>query len=565
MRRSSMIALAITFALSCGALLAAPPANAGWPSVDQQIRKDHVRSGSALERVIRENQDFQMLRAEEASDTLPVPAWLRVYWRKAHPEGNYSADDPTGGYPLVLKEIHEWMLTHQDLRAGDPDNLHLASILEGESEGKALAVTTESLTVGTDLRISEATTNPRSESAISINPLNVNKIIGSSNNIGGNGRQAMYYSSNGGLTWATSFLPLTNRDQFHSDPTIDWTSDGTAWSATLGIRGFTLQARAFKSTDGGATWTVDATYSGSQKNVDKEMLWIDHSATSPFRDYIYSCWHNGNPQYVNRRTGIAGAWGTPIQISGTESTGTSIGCDVRTNANGDAFVFWPTTGNRRIIMAKSTNGGASWATPKVVYTTFDSYDIGVPSFNSRRILIYTSGGAYRTATKNNVYVTFTDLSGATGCTTAANEPGSNAASACKTRIWFARSTDGGTTWSAPVKINDQASNNDQFNQWLAVDEATGAIGVMYYDTVADATRKKSKVYFQLSVDDGVTWSPAAVASSQFTDETISGADSGNQYGDYNGLAGVAGTFFPSWTDRRNAAKEEVWSSPIITP
>jgi hypothetical protein len=83
--------------------------------------------------------------------------------------------------------------------------------------------------------------------------------------------------------------------------------------------------------------------------------------------------------------------------------------------------------------------------------------------------------------------------------------------------------------------------------------------------VGDPGRKKSKVYFQLSVDDGVTWAAPVAVSSAFTDETITGADSGNQYGDYNGLAGYAGRFFPSWTDRRNGAKEEIWSSPINTP
>jgi Neuraminidase (sialidase) len=322
--------------------------------------------------------------------------------------------------------------------------------------------------------------------------------------------------------------------------------------------------RSYKSTDGGLTWTYDNTFSGSQKNTDKQMLWVDHSATSPYKDQLYVCWHNGAPQYVNRRTGPTGSWGTPIQISGTETSGTAIGCDVKTNANGDAFVFWPATGNRRLLMSKSTNGGTSWGAASTVHTTFDSYDIGVPSFNSRRILIYVSAGAYRTATANNVYLTWTDLSGATGCTTATNEPGSNVASTCKTRIWFKRSTDGGATWSAAVKINDQASNNDQFNQWLAVDETTGAIGVMYYDTVADAGRKKAKVYFQLSTDGGATWGTPSAVSSAFTDETITGADSGNQFGDYNGLAGYAGRFFPSWTDRRNT-REEIWSSPIGTP
>jgi hypothetical protein len=289
-------------------------------------------------------------------------------------------------------------------------------------------------------------------------------------------------------------------------------------------------------------------------------MWADHSATSPFKDTIYVCWHNGTPLYVNRRT-AAGWAANPIQVSGAESSGTAIGCDVRTNAAGDAFAFWPTTTNRRIVVAKSTNGGTSWGAGTVIATTFDGYDIGIPSFASRRALIYVSGGAYG----SNVYASWVDLSGETGCTTASNEPGTNAASVCKARVWFSRSTNGGTTWSAPVKINNQASNNDQFNQWLVVDETTGRIGVMYYDTVGDATRKTTNVYFQSSADGGVTWGAAAQVSTASTNETIAGADSGNQYGDYNSLSGYAGTFFPTWTDRRNNAKEEIWIAPVVEP
>ena len=307
----------------------------------------------------------------------------------------------------------------------------------------------EKATVGANVRTSGAQTVPRSESDIRINFWNPTQIIAASNNIGGSGQQAQYYSTNGGATWGQSFLPLVTGDSFHSDPTVDWTSDGTAWSTTIGINGAgtTLKMRAYKSTNGGATWTFDDTFSGTQTNTDKQMMWVDHSATSAFKNYIYVCWHNGNPAFVNRRTGPAGAWGTPIQVSGAETTGTAIGCDVKTNSAGDAFVFWPATGNRRILVAKSTNGGTSWGAPVIVATAKDGYDIGVPSFNNRRALIYVSGGAYRTATKNLVYATWTDLTGATGCTSAANEPGSNAASTCKTRIWFSRSTNGGTTWS----------------------------------------------------------------------------------------------------------------------
>jgi hypothetical protein len=529
-----------------------PPATGprSWPALEKQLAQDQVRPGSALARLIRENQDFSLLNAREASDKNPVPAWLRVYWRKTHPELTYDPSDPSGGYPRVLKEIHEWMLSHQDLKPGPGFEV------DGENE------LFEKASVGTNTRVSGAQTSRRSESDIRVDFWNPNRVISASNNISGSGQQGQYWSSDGGASWSQTTLPLATGDAFHSDPTVEWTSDGTAWSTTLGINSSAtqLRLRAYKSTNGGASWTLDATPSGSQTSTDKQMTWVDHSATSAFKDNVYVCWHNGTPQFVNRRT--ASGWGTALQISGSETTGTAIGCDVRTNSSGEVFVFWPATGNRRLLMAKSTNGGASYAAPVIVRTLFDSFDIGVPSFNSRRALIYASGGAYRTATKNLVYASWTDLTGATGCTSASNEPGSNTSSTCKSRIWFARSTNGGTSWSTAVMVNNQSSLNDQFNQWLAVDETTGALALMYYDTVADPGRKKTNVYYQSSFDDGVTWTTPLKVTTAQTDETIAGADTGNQYGDYNSLSGYAGIFLPSWTDRRSGGSEEIWTARI---
>jgi hypothetical protein len=90
--------------------------NSIWPTVDEQLSAAKVISGSALERLIRDNQDVRILRPEEAHDHLGLPPWLRVYWRKAHPEGKYSSSDPSGGYPRVLKRYYAWMLSHQNLR-----------------------------------------------------------------------------------------------------------------------------------------------------------------------------------------------------------------------------------------------------------------------------------------------------------------------------------------------------------------------------------------------------------------------------------------------------------------
>ncbi len=545
-------------ALSAGAGSAQKPA---FPTLDRQLAEARVVPGRALERLIRANQDVSLLRPEEAKDKLLLPPWLRVWWRKNHPEGRYDGADPTGGYPLVLREVLEWMMTHQDLVAGPGAG--------GDDEEASELLAPEAAAVSGELRISGSQTTPRSESDIRVNPWDPTKILAASNDISGAGQQAQFYSTDTGVTWGQTQLGLQPGDAFHSDPTVEWTSDGTAWSTTIGINaGLTvLRMRAYKSTDGGATWSFDATFSTGTDN-DKQMIWTDHSNSSPFKDNLYAIWHNGNPVFVNRRTGPGGAWQTPLQVSGPETTGTGIGGDVRTNADGDVFALWPDTGSRRVFVAKSTNGGVSFSAPIQLGQTFDAYDIGVPAFAGRRALIYVSAGAYRTAGRNLVYATWTDITGASGCNQASNEPGTNVLSACKTRVWFTRSSDGGATWEAARMLNDQGSLNDQFNQWLTVDEATGALAVIYYDTVGDPGRKKVDVWYQSSFDDGVTWiAPVKVTSAQ-TDETSAGAEGGNQFGDYNSLSGYLGVFFPSWTDRRAnlaTSREEIWTAKITDP
>jgi Bacterial pre-peptidase C-terminal domain len=562
-KKLSLVAALVFFVVTTisGAPAPSPQAKPPkFPALEEQLKKAKAKPGSAFEKLIKENQDFSKLKAKDADDKV-VPPWLKVYWRKGHPNGHYdNEDDPTGGYPHVLKEILEWMEHHQDLKPGNPE-AHMAPGTDwDEKEGERFRVSTDDASAGSNVRTSGLQTSSRSESDIRINYWDPTKIIAGSNNIAGSGQQGMYYSSDGGATWGQTYLPLTGSDSFHSDPTVDWSSDGTAWSTTMGINGSVLKIQSYRSTNGGATWVFDGTVSGTQTNTDKQMQWIDHSASSPYKDQNYVIWHAGAPCYMNRRT--TSGWGTPIKVSLTETTGTAIGSDVKTNSAGDVFGFWPDTGSRGIYIVKSTNGGASYSTPTRIVTTYDSYDIGVPAFNNRRVLIYVSGGTYRNGTTNNVYALWADLSGDTGCTTASNEPGASASSTCKTRIWFSRSTDGGATWSARARINNQSGLNDQFNPFLAVDETNGHLGAMYYDTVNDAGRKKVDIYFQLSTDAGVTWQAPVKVTSAMTDETVSGADSGNQFGDYNSLSAHANKFFPSWTDRRNNAKEEIWTAPI---
>jgi hypothetical protein len=125
-----------------------------------------------------------------------------------------------------------------------------------------------------------------------------------------------------------------------------------------------------------------------------------------------------------------------------------------------------------------------------------------------------------------------DLAGGVGCSSSGSEPGNNVASTCKTRIWFARSTSGGTTWDAPLQLNGQNSLNDQIFPRLAVDESSGVLMVVYYDTINDPGRLRAELWMQASYDFGVTWtSPTQVATAQ-TNETVAGAQLNFQYGDY---------------------------------
>ncbi|HEX7182259.1 MAG TPA: sialidase family protein [Thermoanaerobaculia bacterium] len=551
MRKSMLAALLLASLLPAAAVAQRP----SWPTLERQLSEDRVPRDSALAELIAKNQEFSLLRPEEARDELPVPLWLRVLWRKAHPEGPYSGDDPTGGYPFVLKELHEWMVSHPDL-AKDSSGIQALQA--------AAAVPRATLSAGTNQRISGAAFNPRSESDIRVNYWEPQRIVAASNNIQSSGALAVFYSDDGGASWRQTLLPLVQNAQFHSDPAVDWTSDGTAWAVAIGIDPGerTLRLQAFQSADGGATWTFDQTISGEHRLADKQLIWTDHSNGSPHKDNLYVIWHNGPSVYVNRRVAATSAWEEPRQISGVETRGTGIGSDVKTNNLGHVFAFWPDTGSRNIFFAKSIDGGASWARPSILGRTWGSFDLQIPAQGRRQALIYVTGGAfYRGPRKNMVYAAWTDLSGIQGCRTPLNEPRLDVNHPCQTRIFFSRSTNGGRTWSAPRAINNAGTRNDQFNPWLVVDETSGALAIIYYDTVTEA-RVRTNVWAQASIDDGATWSAPFRVTTQSSLATGFSSDP-NQYGDYNGLSGIAGTFFPSWTDRRAEGREQIWTAPLV--
>jgi hypothetical protein len=93
-----------------------------WPSAERQLAEAGVASGTALEKLILDNQDFHLLDPREAHDEYDIPLWLRVHFRKNHPEVQLSNVNPGASYPEALERVYKWMLAHPDLPARSPDD-----------------------------------------------------------------------------------------------------------------------------------------------------------------------------------------------------------------------------------------------------------------------------------------------------------------------------------------------------------------------------------------------------------------------------------------------------------
>ena len=84
------------------------------PSVAEQVRKTGAPASSALAKLIRDNQDIELLHPDELNDGYPTPLWLRVVWRKQHPEIAMPATNPGAAYPETLSPIYRRMVANPD-------------------------------------------------------------------------------------------------------------------------------------------------------------------------------------------------------------------------------------------------------------------------------------------------------------------------------------------------------------------------------------------------------------------------------------------------------------------
>jgi hypothetical protein len=167
------------------------------------------------------------------------------------------------------------------------------------------------------------------------------------------------------------------------------------------------------------------------------------------------------------------------------------------------------------------------------------YDSAIAPMASRGALLYPacdtdrSGGAHR----GTLYCSWTDGTAING-----------------TDIFVARSTDRGQHWGAPLRVNDDPTGvvRDQFNQWLSVDPITGAVDLSWNDARNDPADTKTDIYSSDSTNGGLSVASNVKVTTAVSDESVANpfADSGNQYGDYEGIAAYGGSAHPIWTDGR---------------
>jgi len=427
-----------------------------------------------------------------------------------------------------------------------------------------------SVKVGANVNVSNEA-GPQSETSITINSNNPSQIVGGSNEIF---RLPMrgYFSSDGGATWGGVDLPLPppisqNGFDFGSDPGVAWDLRGNVYysyivvffSAGGSING--TEMAVARSADGGRSWTPTFfSLGGPGQFNDKPMIAVDTNPSSPSANSIYVAWDttvsgHGGPSssgvQFSRSTDGGVTFSAPVVISDTGGGQRfGIGADPFVGPDGAVYVAWHDITNA-ILVRGSADGGTTFGPITTVAPTRIAFDAAIPPQNSRGALVYPACGADRSAGafRGRLYCSWMDNN-----------------SAGDTDIFLSTSTDKGATWSAPLTVNDDGGGSFQFNQWLAVDPVTGAVDVSWNDSRNDPTNASTNVFFAQSANGGASVSPNVKVTSAPTNETVAGANLGNQYGDYEGIDALGGTVRPIWTDRRDGGTvdgfEEVYTAAV---
>ncbi|MCB2219169.1 MAG: T9SS type A sorting domain-containing protein [Bacteroidetes bacterium] len=330
------------------------------------------------------------------------------------------------------------------------------------------------------------------EPSIAVDPNDPNKMaIGWRQfaTVNNNFRQAGYgYSADGGQTW--TFPEVIDPGVFRSDPVLVSDSEGNFFYNSLTVEFDEYSCDVYKSIDGGATWDAGTYAYGG----DKQWMTVDNSESIGSGN-LYAFWTSSysicEPDFFTRSTDSGLSWEYCISVNGNPYWGT-----LTTDSQGNLYVAgmqW-----NGFVVVKSSNAKDPEAD---IWWDFDipvdldgslvgfgGYDCPNPSGLLGQTIIDAdrSGGQY----DGNIYIL------------ASVERNSNA-DPCD--VMFTRSTNGGLSWSTPIRINDDPSN--QAYQWFGTMSVApnGRIDAVWLDTREVLGDVWSSLYYCYSEDGGLTW------------------------------------------------------------
>jgi hypothetical protein len=331
------------------------------------------------------------------------------------------------------------------------------------------------------------------------------------NSVTSNFREAGFaYTTNGGTRWIAPGVLQNN--VFRSDPVLNSDTTGRFFYLSL-LQNFFDDL--WRSLNGGQSWTAVAPADGG----DKQWFTIDNTNSSG-HGFQYQCWSTDGNNYGGRQftrsTNAGLTWMNPINIPNSPAWGT---LDV--DFNGNVFIGGVNLSTGRIWCVRSTNAKNGAVAPTFDQST--AVNLGgdivfAEPINPEGLVgqVFLAVDRSGTSTNNNVYMLASvQPSGFTN----------------GSEVMFVRSTDGGSTFSAPRRVNDDPVNHAKWHWFGTLSVApNGRIDVVWYDTRNSPNNVTSQLFYSYSIDGGNTWSANIAVSNSFS--PFVGYPNQDKIGDY---------------------------------
>lgn len=342
------------------------------------------------------------------------------------------------------------------------------------------------------------------EPSIAIDPTNPSRMaIGwrQFDTIASNFRQAgVAYSINGGRTWKSN--GVLEPGIFRSDPVLRSDAEGNFYYNSLTMQANEYSCVVFKSSNAGMSWDSAREARGG----DKQWMAIDQT-NGRGRGNIYAFWtahySSCEPYQSSRSTDHGRNFEECEDILGNPFWGTiAVGPVGEVYAAGRSSLI-----DTSIVVARSMT--ASDSSRRFLFNGYSEVNLdGNPvgfisaSPNPRGLLGQTWIAVDHSAgtTRGYVYVLST-----------VKRKSLNDFS----DVMISRSTDGGSTWSTAVRVNDDTSTAAW--QWFGTMSVApnGRIDAVWLDTRDNPGTFRSSLYYSSSTDAGVTWSKNQRLSPEF--------------------------------------------------